>query len=1287
MIRDERNASRAQKKLDRPPVVRELPVKRVLTLLVAWLTVCPSWTSTTLGGEAEWIWAGGTRLGEPVRVGETCLFRKAINLKVPAETIIEITADDRYVLYVNGRRIGTGSSSKTMQEYDVSPFMEIGRNLVAVEVKNERGDTAAVAARVSVRPDNGEKWFTFSTDASWRTSLEQDANWQTPVFNDRLWAQASSYGTLGETAPWDQSEEIAPEQQAKQVESKERFQIQKGFGIQRVLDDQAIGSVIAMAFNEFGHLLLSREGGPLLLVHDKDEDGIPETVRTYCEEVESVQGILPLNGDVYVTGDGPQGWAMYRLEDQDRNGNLETVTPVLRFTGKGGEHGPHAMRLGPDGMIYLTIGGYAQVKGKTGAGETLIDIYEGDLLPRFQDPGGHAAGVKAPGGTIVRTTTDGSVVEKVAGGVRNAYDFVFHPNGSLLLHDADMEADVNTPWYRPTALFDVTEAGELGWRTGWAKWPEHYFDRLPNLLDTGRGSPTGAITYEHYMFPIRYHNSIFLADWSEGRILNVRLKENGASYIADSEVFLQGKPLNVTDVDVGPDGSLYFCTGGRQTAGGVYRIVYKGKIPDRMTQLGTGIAAAVRQPQLDAAWTRQKIAAIKRELGDDWGAQVAGVAYSDDNPPHYRVRAMNLMELFGPTPNEELLIQLSKAAAEPVRAKAATLLGLHPSDRSAVRLQAMLDDPNERVQRAACEAMLRSGQLPDSATDLFPLLASEDRTLSFVARRVIERIPSDEWADEVVESGDVRLALTGMLALITSEPSESNALLILDRVSQLMDGFLSDADFVDTLRLTEVALAQGKIKRERVPELAEKIANEFPAGESRINHELIKIASYLQCTEVVDRGLKFLKSEASDDDKTLVAMCMQFIEHDWTPRERFELLKYFENAANDVDTGSLSMYMMQATREFARTLLDEDVAAILEQGATWRNAALAAIFKLDRPIDEDTVQTLINLDGSLLEDDRDGDVERRLRTGIIAMLATTNDEDAISYLRKIWRTEPERRAVVAMALAQHPDGDNWDYLVRSLSVLEDAAAMDVVNALQSVPVATDDPMALRQLILLGLRAEKADTSFEHVEKLLEHWTGMQRPEGAKREMRPWQKWYAKSYPDRPLAELPSKELSRWDFDQLVTFLESDEGKLGNPDTGAVAFKKAECINCHRVGSEGSSIGPDLTSIASRFTRREIIESVLFPSHVVSDQYASKKVLTLNGKVHVGMVTELRGGGVEIRDSNNEVEIIPAADIDQILPSSVSVMPSGLLDDLNLREISDMMSYMGVIEAIDIASRP
>ena len=56
------------------------------------------------------------------------------------------------------------------------------------------------------------------------------------------------------------------------------------------MNDEKVGSVIAMAFNEFGHMILAEENGPLKLVFDKDKDGIPEHVRVYCEEVKSVQG-------------------------------------------------------------------------------------------------------------------------------------------------------------------------------------------------------------------------------------------------------------------------------------------------------------------------------------------------------------------------------------------------------------------------------------------------------------------------------------------------------------------------------------------------------------------------------------------------------------------------------------------------------------------------------------------------------------------------------------------------------------------------------------------------------------------------------------------------------------------------------------------------------------------------------------------------------------------------------------------------------------------------------------
>ena len=76
-----------------------------------------------------------------------------------------------------------------------------------------------------------------------------------------------------------------------------------------MLDAEATGSLLAMAFNEFGHVILSREGAGLQLVVDTDDDEIVDEVRDYCDQVQNVQGILPLNGDVYVTATARRGTA------------------------------------------------------------------------------------------------------------------------------------------------------------------------------------------------------------------------------------------------------------------------------------------------------------------------------------------------------------------------------------------------------------------------------------------------------------------------------------------------------------------------------------------------------------------------------------------------------------------------------------------------------------------------------------------------------------------------------------------------------------------------------------------------------------------------------------------------------------------------------------------------------------------------------------------------------------------------------------------------------------------
>ncbi|HEX5105100.1 MAG TPA: heme-binding protein, partial [Pirellulaceae bacterium] len=379
--------------------------------------------------EAEWIWSPEQQK-EGIPTGQACFFRQSITLRSPEAAQISIAADDRYELYVNAHKVGDGESTRKLDEYDLARFLNRGVNIVAVKVVNESGNTAALAARLMVK-ERGANWRSYSTGPAWKASTSTLPLWNTALYNDRGWGEAQSFGKLAATVPWDRREDVP----AAEVSRSERFTIDPQFEVQQVLAGDDTGSLIAMTFNEFGHILASKEGGGLLLIYDANGDRIPEKVRIYCTKVENIQGILALNGEVFVTGEGPDGPGLYRLSDRDRDGVLENVRTLIKFNCSVAEHGAHGLVLGPDGLIYVVLGNHAQLDGQYENGSPYRHYYEGDLLtPRYEDPGGHAQGIKAPGGAVIRTDTEGSGVQIVAGGLRNPYDLAFTREGDLFIH-------------------------------------------------------------------------------------------------------------------------------------------------------------------------------------------------------------------------------------------------------------------------------------------------------------------------------------------------------------------------------------------------------------------------------------------------------------------------------------------------------------------------------------------------------------------------------------------------------------------------------------------------------------------------------------------------------------------------------------------------------------------------------------------------------------------------------------------------------------------------------------
>ena len=644
------------------------------------------------------------------------------------------------------------------------------------------------------------------------------------------------------------------------------------------------------------------------------------------------------------------------------------------------------------------------------------------------------------------------------------------------------------------------------------------------------------------------------------------------------------------------------------------------------------------------------------------------------------------MQLYGPSPAVSLLLELSNDKNEIVRAKAADLMGIYSSDETRERLLDLLEDTDRNVRRRAMEALVRAQQTAPPDT-LIPLLASDDRFESWAARRLLELSPPDQWQTKILSAENHRVFINGALALLIAHPSEENAMAVINRVRELMLEFVSDHDFIDMLRVLQVAMLQGHIAPDQLGDFRDQLADEFPAGDSIMNRELVRLLVYLQTSSIMDRYFDYLHSDAANPDKVHLAIYLRFLKNGWTTERKMELFQILAEAKQWDGGSSYPLYLGNAARDFAKNLTTEESIEILPRGAEMPDAALGALYKLPQELDENLHSILINLDKEV--DQRSDSASKQLMVGIVAILARSGDDASMEYLRAIWDRNPERREPVAMGLAQAPQGANWEYLVKSLPVLENMTARVVLRRLQSVDRATDDPEYIRQVLLCGLRLQKAGA--DDAIALLESWTGEQLgEEGDTREQKlaRWQEWFARSYPDLPPATLPvDSEGSKWKFDELYDFLSSDEGMEGDPTQGASVFEKATCNKCHRYGDRGEAMGPDLTSLTSRFTRKEILQSILYPSHVISSQYVSKNLLLMDGRQIAGIVAPGPSGEKTVLTSEGEKITIPEADIDEVNASTVSAMPDGLLKDLTQEDIANLFAYISTDPGQTVAKRP
>ncbi|MCE9556028.1 MAG: heme-binding protein, partial [Planctomycetes bacterium] len=214
------------------------------------------------------------------------------------------------------------------------------------------------------------------------------------------------------------------------------FRLLPGFTAERLysVPKQQQGSWVSMTVDPKGRLIVSDQNGKLYRVTPPPvgDSKTPTAVERLEINIGDAQGLLCAFDSLYVmvNGRAAQGSGLYRVRDTNGDDKYDEVKRLHAFN-NGGEHGPHAVVLTPDGKGLLVVGGNFTKVPNLNASRVPRNWSEDHLLGRMWDANGFAKGVLAPGGWIGRTDPEGKTWELRSMGFRNAYDIAIDPEGEV----------------------------------------------------------------------------------------------------------------------------------------------------------------------------------------------------------------------------------------------------------------------------------------------------------------------------------------------------------------------------------------------------------------------------------------------------------------------------------------------------------------------------------------------------------------------------------------------------------------------------------------------------------------------------------------------------------------------------------------------------------------------------------------------------------------------------------------------------------------------------------------
>ena len=699
-------------------------------------------TSAPSAARPHWLWPNEHRVE-----GDTVLFERAFEVGQPiASATLRCLGESASVaVSLNGSAIVDSEAYDPIQHVDLTDVLARGSNSLRVRCRAESGP-AAFFLLIDILDVNGGR-ITIASDDRWRVVGDDGAVTKPVSFgqvDDRLLINRKRSVGISAVDNYEQWKQALG---AEDGSNPATFAIAPGFEIDLVRSAQPDeDSWVSLAFDPQGRAVIAKEEQGLLRMTLSGDGTRVAKVEAINNDLQECRGLLFAHDSLFVNANNSKG--LYRLRS---NGPDDFAKPELLYASEGGVgHGRNDLALGPDGMIYTIQGDSVRIPSKS---QDYTSLFRAARQGRTTSEG-----------HLLRIHPDSGSVEVFAAGLRNPFGVDFNLAGDAFTYDADAEYDMGSPWYRPTRVSHLVLGGDYGWRGVTKSWPPYYPDHadnaLPNL-DIGKGSPTAVKFGTKTDFPPRYRDALFILDWAYGRVIAVHQVARGSSYVMASETFLKGRPLNVTDLDVGPDGAMYLVTGGRATQSALYRIRYAGasesakKTPTKQQRARASFMMSSREQRVE-------LETLLKTPGD--AAIESAWPYLSNADPWLRHAARNVIE------QQPVKLWRSRALAEENRTAAVhALLSLARSGESQGEVIG-------RLNRIAWASGSRSDKL--AALQSYWLCAS-DSTSDALRVESAERI-SSAFPDA---SYRVNRLLSELLVRLEAEDADHKILDVLDSTS------------------------------------------------------------------------------------------------------------------------------------------------------------------------------------------------------------------------------------------------------------------------------------------------------------------------------------------------------------------------------------------------------------------------------------------------------------------------------------------------------------------------